>query len=168
MFDLPRTAAAKAEHWVEQIRRESFPAEYTEGARFGYKWFDSEHKEPLFAFGHGLSYTTYSYSGLKADAAGHTATLTVKNAGKRAGTEIVELYAQLPSASGEQFRRLVAWQRVLLQPGESKPVTLTIDPLYLSVWDTAADAWKLLPGEYTLSAGGSSRDLPLKGAMTLQ
>ena len=168
IFGLPRTAAAKNEHWTEQIREKSFPADYTEGARFGYKWFDSEHKEPLFAFGHGLSYTSYAYSGLKVDAAAKTATVTVKNTGKRAGTEIVELYAQLPSASGEQFRRLVAWQRVPLAAGEAKPVTLTMEPLALQVWDKDADAWKLLPGEYTVSAGGSSRSLPLKAAMQVQ
>ena len=169
IFDDPRAkTAGQSTHWVEQARRESFPADYTEGARVGYKWFDSEHKEPLFAFGHGLSYTTYSYSGLKADGAAKTATVTVKNTGRRAGTEIVELYVQLPKESGENYRRLVAWQRVPLAPGESKPVTLTIDPTYVSVWDTGTDAWKLLPGEYELSAGGSSRDLPMKTTMRLE
>ena len=167
VFGLGRPKGAKdpAEHWVEQVRKASFPADYTEGVRFGYKWFDSEHKEPLFAFGHGLSYTTYSYADLTADAAAKTATVTVKNTGERAGTEIVEMYAQLPTEAGEHFRRLVAWKRVELRPGESKPVTLAIDPLYVSVWDAGADAWRLLGGEYTISAGGSSRELPVKATM---
>ncbi len=158
---MPKGDGGLPEHWAEQNKKVSFPADYTEGVRFGYKWFDSEHKEPLFAFGHGLSYTTYAYSNLKADAAAKTATMTVKNTGERAGTEIAELYAQLPKEAGENFRRLVAWQRVPLAAGEQKTVTLAIDPKYISVWDTGADAWKLLPGQYELSAGSSSRDLPL-------
>ncbi len=156
------------EHWVAQEKKSSFPADYSEGVRFGYKWFDSEHKEPLFAFGHGLSYTNYTYSGLSAEVANKTATFTVKNTGQRAGTEVAELYAQLPSASGENFRRLVAWKRVPLNPGESKQVTFDLDTLYFSVWDDASDSWKLLNGEYTLSAGPSSRDLPLTTKFNLQ
>ena len=155
------------EHWVAQEKKTSFPADYNEGVRFGYKWFDSEHIEPLFAFGHGLSYTTYSYSNLSADTGNKSATFTVKNTGSRAGTEIAELYAQLPSASGENFRRLVAWKRVPLQPGESQTLTFDLNPLYFSVWDDPSDSWKLLPGEYTLSAGASSRDLPLTTKFTL-
>ena len=156
------------DHWVEQTRETSFPAHYTEGVRFGYKWFDSEHKQPLFAFGHGLSYTTYAYSGLSADASARTATFKVSNTGTRAGTEIAQLYVQLPSSSGENFRRLVAWKRVPLAPGESKSVSLTLDTLYLSVWDESSYAWKLLPGDYTLSAGASSRDLPLTTKITMR
>jgi len=164
----PRGDAGLPEHWAEQQKKVSFPADYTEGVRFGYKWFDSEHKEPLFAFGHGLSYTTYAYSGLTADAASHSATFTVRNTGKVAGEEIAQVYVQLPAASGENFRRLVAWQRVPLAAGESKQVTLNVDPLYISVWDTAEDNWKVLPGDYTVSAGGSSRDLPLTAKATVQ
>ena len=160
----PKGDAGLPEHWVEQAKKESFPADYTEGARFGYKWFDSEHKEPLFAFGHGLSYTTYGYSGLTAS--GKTVSFTVKNTGGRAGEEIAEVYAQLPTAAGENFRRLVGWQRVELAAGESKTLSVAIDPMYLSVWDTGADAWRLLGGEYEVSVGGSSRELVLRGKMT--
>ena len=159
----PKGDAGLPEHWVEQAKKESFPADYTEGARFGYKWFDSEHKEPLFAFGYGLSYTTYGYSGLTAS--GKTVSFTVKNTGGRAGEEIAEVYAQLPTAAGENFRRLVGWQRVELAAGESKTVSVAIDPMYLSVWDTGADAWRLLGGSYKISVGGSSRELPLAAAM---
>ena len=168
IFDAPGVKVGESTHWVEQVRKVSFPANYTEGVRVGYKWFDSEHKEPLFAFGHGLSYTTYAYSGLSADASSRTATFTVKNTGKRAGTEIAQLYIQLPSASGENFRRLVAWKRVALNPGESQEVTLTVDPLYVSVWDEPSNQWKVLPGDYTVSAGSSSRDLPLTAKVSVQ
>ncbi len=150
------------EHWVNEEKKVTFPADYKEGARFGYKWFDSENKEPLFPFGYGLSYTTYTYSGLTVDAAGRSVTFTVTNSGKRAGTEIGEVYVQLPSASGEHFRRLAAWQRVALQPGEQKQVTVAMEPLSYASFDEKTDAWAYLPGEYTISVGGSSRDLPLK------
>ena len=150
------------EHWVNEEKKNSFPADYKEGVRFGYKWFDSENKQPLFPFGYGLSYTTYTYSGLTVDAAGRSVTFTVTNSGKRAGTEIGEVYVQLPSASGEHFRRLAAWLRVALQPGEQKQVTVAMEPLSYASFDEKADAWEYLPGEYTISVGGSSRDLPLR------
>jgi beta-glucosidase len=140
-------------------RRElpAFDVDYTrEGARIGYKWFESARKTPQFAFGFGLSYTTYSYSALKVDAAAKTASFTVKNTGPRQGVEITQLYATLPPAAGEDFKRLVAFERVALKPGEAKTVTLAIDPLYLSIFDEAKDVWQLLPGDYRLSAGPSS------------
>ena len=68
----------------------------TKAAAVGYKWYEEQHKKPLFAFGFGLSYTTYAYSGLSVDSSGKTAHFTVKNTGKRAGTEIAEVYARLP------------------------------------------------------------------------
>jgi beta-glucosidase len=142
-----------------------FDLPYTEGARVGYKWFDSTGKQPLFPFGFGLSYTTFAYSGLTIDDAARTARFTVKNTGSRAGTEIAQLYASLPPAAKEDYKRLVAFQRVKLAPGESKTVTLTMNPTYLSVFDTEKDAWQLLPGEYTVLVGASSRETPLHSTL---
>lgn len=156
------------EHWVNAEKKGGFPAPLTEGARFGYKWFDSEKKEPLFAFGYGLSYTTYRYSALSVNPLATTATFTVQNTGSRAGTEIAQAYVQLPDAAGEHYRRLAGWQRVTLQPGESKQVTVAIEPLTLQVFDEPSDGWKRVPGQYTVSVGGSSRALPLKQAVSLQ
>ncbi len=155
------------EHWVNEEKKTTFPADYKEGVRFGYKWFDSENKEPLFPFGYGLSYTTYTYSGLAVNAAEHTATFTVKNSGKRPGTEIGEVYVQLPAASGERFRRLAGWQRVSLQPGEGKQVTVAMEPLSYASFNENKDDWEYLPGDYTISVGSSSRDLPLKTTANL-
>jgi beta-glucosidase len=138
-----------------------FDLRYTEGARVGYKWFESTHKQPLFPFGFGLSYTTFAYSGLKVDDDARTAQFTVKNTGSREGTEIAELYTALPAAAKEDYKRLVAFQRVKLAPGESKAVTLMLNPTYLSVFDTEKDAWQLLPGDYTVVVGPSSRETPL-------
>ena len=155
------------EHWTAEERRTSFPAELTEGARFGYKWFDSENKQPLFPFGFGLSYTSYRYSKMQVDAAAKTVSFTLENRGQRAGTEIAEVYVQLPAASGEKFRRLAGWQRVTLNPGESRSVSVALEPLASAVFDEQADDWRWLPGEYVVSVGGSSRSLALTARASL-
>jgi beta-glucosidase len=141
---------------------------YDEGVKVGYKWYEAEHKQPLFPFGYGLSYTTYAYSDLKTDSAQKTVSFAVKNTGKRAGAEIAEVYATLPDAAGEPFKRLVGWQRVELAPGESKTVSVTVDPQLLSIFDEQKNGWELLPGAYTILAGPSSAETPLKGAFQLQ
>jgi len=140
-------------------RMPDFDIDYTEGLKVGYKWFDAEGKEPLFAFGHGLSYTTFAYSGLKATI--DSVSFTVKNTGKRAGAEIAEVYAGLPAAANEPPKRLVAWDKVELKPGESKTVTLALEPKFLSIFDEEKDAWSLMAGEYKILVGGSSRNTPL-------
>ncbi|MEO6817871.1 MAG: glycoside hydrolase family 3 C-terminal domain-containing protein, partial [Edaphobacter sp.] len=145
-----------------------FDLKYTEGAKVGYKWFETTHKQPLFPFGFGLSYTTYDYSGLTVDDATRTARFTVKNTGSREGTEIAELYVALPSAADEHFKRLVGWQRVTLTPGESKEVSIPLNPLYLSIFDTAQNAWQLLPGDYKVMAGASSSDISLDATLHVQ
>ena len=138
-----------------------FPADYTEGARVGYKWFDSEGKEPLFPFGHGLSYTTFAYGELQVDARARTATFTLTNTGGRRGTEIAQLYVGLPDAAGEHFRRLAGFARVSLDAGEHQRVTIAIEPLTLAVFDERRDAWRWPHGRYAVFVGGSSRNLPL-------
>jgi len=143
----------------ERRRPQDFDIDYTEGLKVGYKWFDAEGKEPLFAFGHGLSYTTFAYSGLKASIG--SVTFTVHNTGKREGAEIVQVYAGLPAAAQEPPKRLVAWDKVRLAPGEQKTVTLPIDPKFVSIFNEQKDDWDLLAGEYTFFAGGSSRSTPL-------
>jgi beta-glucosidase len=140
-----------------------YAVSYDEGLKVGYKWYDAEHKPVLFPFGYGLSYTNYSYEGLHVDQRGSTrVSFTVKNTGKRAGEEIAQVYAMLPADAQEPPKRLVGWQKVMLQPGESKQVDLTIDPLYLQVYDEASNGWKMVPGDYTFAAGPSSAELPLK------
>ena len=134
-------------------RSPPFDVRYTEGLKVGYKWFEAEHKEPLFPFGYGLSYTTFAYSALKADGAARTVSFSVKNTGKRAGTEVAQVYVELPSAAGEPFERLVAWERVPLKAGESKTVALPLDPLYLSIFNSEKDDWELLAGDYEAFVG---------------
>jgi beta-glucosidase len=139
-----------------------------QGLKVGYKWFDAEDKLPLFPFGHGLSYTTFAYSGLKVVPGKDTqVTFTVKNTGRRAGIEVAQVYASLPANTEEPPKRLVAWESVELMPGESKTVTVTVPALHLSIFDVAKDDWQVAPGEYKFLVGGSSRNLPLSGAASL-
>jgi len=146
-----------------------FDVPYTEKLEVGYKWFDGENKEPLFAFGHGLSYTTFAYSGLNATVAGHNLTVSfmVKNTGKRAGKEIAEVYATLPASSGEPPKRLIGWRKLDLAAGASKTVNMTIDPLYLSVFNEGKNGFEVAGGDYKIWAGGSSRSLPLSQAVQI-
>ena len=147
----------------------TFSVNYDEGLKVGYKWYDAEHKDVLFPFGYGLSYTTYSYSDLKVTG-GHEPTVhfTVKNTGSRAGEEIAQIYASLPEGSGEPPKRLVGFTKVALAPGESKEINLSIDPKYLSIFDVDHNEWKLLPGSYTVMVGGSSKSLDLNQKIELQ
>lgn len=142
-----------------------FDVHYTEGLKVGYKWFDAEKKQPLFPFGFGLSYTTYTFSNLKVDEKQRQVTFSVKNSGTRAGTEVAQVYVELPSAAGEPFKRLVAFEKVRLAPGESKSLTLPLTPLYLSIFNAEKNAWSLLPGEYRVLVGASSRETPLTASL---
>jgi beta-glucosidase len=142
-----------------------FDVHYSEGLKVGYKWFDAEGKEPLFPFGHGLSYSTFAYSGFKATP--QAITITVKNTGKRAGMETAQVYGGLPAAANEPPKRLVGWEKVELEPGESRTVEVAVDPLYFSIFNIDKDAWELAPGDYTIQVGSSSRDLPLAGKVAL-
>ncbi|HWW98618.1 MAG TPA: glycoside hydrolase family 3 C-terminal domain-containing protein [Edaphobacter sp.] len=148
-----------------QHKVKPFDLNYTEGAKVGYKWFEATNKQPIFPFGFGLSYTTYAYSGLTVDDASHTVRFTVRNTGQREGTEIAQVYVALPSAANENYRRLAAFQRVKLAPGQSKEVTLTLNQLCLSVFNTDQNGWQLLPGDYNVMAGPSSSDTALKATL---
>lgn len=146
-----------------------FQISYDEGLKVGYKWFDAERKDVLFPFGYGLSYTSYRYSDLTVTS-GKSVRLTfhLANTGAMAGAEIAEVYAALPASAGEPPKRLVGWSKVKLDPGETKEVTIEIDPWYLSIFNVDRDDWQLLPGEYTFLVGGSSRDLPLKESVVFK
>jgi beta-glucosidase len=142
---------------------------YDEGIKVGYKWYDAEKKDVLFPFGFGLSYTTYSYSGLTVTpGATVKVTFTVTNAGARAGAEIAEVYAALPASAQEPPKRLVGFSKVKLDTKQKQTVTLEIDPKYLSIFDEQKDAWSLIPGEYTIMVGGSSDKLLLKATVNLK
>ena len=142
-----------------------FDANYTAGARVGYKWFESEKKEPLFSFGHGLSYTTFAYSNLKVDDKQKQVSFTVKNTGSRAGAEVAQVYVELPKTAAESYKRLAAWDRIPLAPGESKNVTLPLNPLCLSIFDVQKNNFTPLPGDYKVHVGSSAKDLHLAATL---
>ena len=146
--------------------RAPFDINYSEGLKVGYKWYEAEGKEPLFAFGFGLSYTTFEYSKLEVTA-GREVRCRVTNTGNRGGEEVAQVYVLLPADAGEPFKRLAGWEKVRLAPGESKTLTLTLEPQYLSIFNTDKGGWELVPGEYKVYVGGSSRDLPLTQTLSI-
>lgn len=146
-----------------------FQVKYDEGVKVGYKWYDAENKPVLFAFGHGLSYTTFSYSNLSVTPGKNPkVAFTLTNTGSRTGAEVAEIYASLPASAAEPPKRLVGWSKVQLKPGESKEVTVEVNPKYLSIFNVERNGWQLLPGEYNFLVGGSSQNLPLKQSVSLQ
>jgi len=146
-----------------------YSVHYDEGLKVGYKWYDAEKKPVLFPFGHGLSYTTYRYSNLNVKSgAKPTVSFTVTNTGKREGIETAQVYAMLPVAAQEPPKRLVGWSNVKLAAGESREVSVEINPQYLQIFDEQANGWKHVPGQYTFAVGGSSAELPLKEQVQLQ
>jgi beta-glucosidase len=145
-----------------------YAVHYDEGSEVGYKWYEAQHKQPLFAFGFGLSYTTYAYSGLSVDSATKTVRFTIKNTGKHVGTEIAEVYARLPKGTEEPYKRLTGWKRVTLAPGESQSISIAIDDRVLQTFDEEKNAWNLAKGEYQVMVGGSSDDTPLLANLAVQ
>jgi beta-glucosidase len=166
--DLPRTTVAQPPPPVKNGVL-SFKVDYNiEGAAVGYKWYESKNKPVLFPFGFGLSYTTFGYSNLKVGRNGESVTLTVKNNGTRAGAEVAEVYATLPASAGEPWKRLIAYKKVELAAGESKTLTVDVDPTYESIWDVAAKRWTRPSGEYKVMAGPSSAETPLEATFSVR
>ncbi len=150
--------------------------EYKEGFYVGYRWVDKQKVRPLFAFGHGLSYTTFRLNDLKAQSARMAATdstltftVCVTNTGKVAGAEVVQLYLHDGASTIDRpTKELKAFAKVQLQPGESKLVPLTINRRALCYWDTTIHGWKYTPGSFTAYVGTASDQLPLHTTFTAE
>jgi len=143
---------------------------YSEGILVGYRWYDARHQEPLFPFGHGLSYTTFRYSDLRIEKTGDeqaTVKIRVTNTGAREGAEVVQLYLGSPADAEEPPKQLKGFEKIRLKPGEAKNVTMKLDRDSLAAWDTETHAWKVYPGRYSIMIGSSSRDIRLNGAFTV-
>jgi beta-glucosidase len=141
--------------------------DYDEGAEIGYRWFAQQGTTPLYAFGHGLAYTSFEYGGLEVSAGDTiTATFTVTNAGKRDGADVPQLY--LTSAAGRERMRLLGFERVELGAGESRTVTVTADPRLLARYDADAAQWHVAAGVYRVMVGRAADDLLLPGDAELE
>ena len=141
---------------------DEFPLPYSEGAAVGYKWMELKNLQPLFPFGHGLSYTSFAYGPISAAATqdGRVRVhFTLRNTGKRDGMAVGQVYAAPAAGGWEAPKRLVAFDKVELAPGASKLVDVDVDPRLLATFDEAAHAWRIAPGSYRLMLGASSADL---------
>ncbi len=152
---------------AEANQEKNFTVDYNvEGMAVGYKWFEEKHETPLFPFGFGLSYTTFAYSNFHPSwhKEGSTARFDITNTGTVAGDEIVQVYVTFTPATGEPFRKLAAFQRVSLAPGETRHMELPLDPLVCSTYSVETNSWTSQWASMTIEAGGSSTDLPLHAA----
>ncbi|GGF04130.1 glycoside hydrolase family 3 C-terminal domain-containing protein [Hymenobacter cavernae] len=143
---------------------------YKEDIFVGYRYFDTYKVTPQFAFGHGLSYTTFDYGKLavKPGAQSATVTLTVRNTGKVAGAEVVQLYVKDEQAAVKRpEKELKAFEKVFLKPGESKTVTLNLGADAFQYYDEGKKQWVLEPGKFQVLVGSSSRDIRQTGSLTL-
>ncbi len=148
---------------------------YAEGVLVGYRWFDAKSIEPLFPFGYGLSYTTFKLDNLKLDKTSITSgdhlnvSATVTNTGKVAGAEVVQLYVGDSSASVPRPpHELKGFEKIMLQPNETKTVTFALAPRDFSYWDVKSNGWKIDPGQFSILVGDSSRNLPLQAPLEIR
>ena len=147
---------------------------YKEGIFVGYRWAEEKHIKPLFAFGHGLSYTTFEYGKVTSDKKNMSASdqvtfsVKVKNTGNRAGEEVVQLYiSDLKCSVPRPVKELKGFEKVSLQPNEEKTVTFTIDKSALSYFDAAKHDWVAEPGDFEALIGAASDDIKTKTLFTL-
>ena len=170
--------ADKPERYPGTDEGNGFPViRYSEGLNMGYRWFQSQEIKPLFPFGYGLSYTSFELSEFSVTPSQTdgkspiTVNVTVTNTGKVAGAEVVQVYLGIP-IKGQPPKRLVGFQKVYLEPNESREVTITIDPIAtnhpMSVWDYYDHDFVVKPGEYTVYLGTSSEDTPYKGMVVVE
>lgn len=140
--------------------------QYSEGLDVGYRWYESRDITPLYAFGYGLSYTTFKFSDLRiSPSRGHvTVTTCITNTGPRAGADIAQLYLGDPATAGEPPRQLKGFSRISLQPGQTAQVRFTLTTQSMSIWD---HGWAVAPGRYRVMVGDSSTNLPQSGSFTM-
>jgi beta-glucosidase len=136
---------------------------YDEGAAVGYKWYDAKGLTPLFPFGYGLSYTSFTLSGLTAQPDGRAikVAFSIRNTGKRAGKGVAQVYvapADWQKAGWDAPRRLGAFAKADLKPGKSATLELTVDPRLLATYEAAGNQWHIRAGNYRVVLGQSSDD----------
>ena len=157
--------ARRAGQKVDGIK--GFAVQYPEGAAVGYRWYAQEKRQPLYPFGYGLSYTAFAYKNLKVeDAAGLKVSFDVTNTGKVAGADTPQLY--VTAGKRKSMVRLAGFQKVDLAPGQTKRVTLTVEPRLLADYDVAKPGWTIPAGSYPLYVGSHAGDMALTGKANLK
>ncbi|MFA7710357.1 MAG: glycoside hydrolase family 3 C-terminal domain-containing protein [Candidatus Neomarinimicrobiota bacterium] len=158
----------------QEKTRAVYDIEYKEGVFVGYRWYEHKKIEPLYPFGHGLSYTSFEYSDLHtssekfSEAEELTVTLSVKNSGTREGLETVQLYIADPQSSVPRpVKELKGIRKVALKPGETKTVTFKINWRDCAFWDPVVKGWKAEKGKFIILVGASSQDIRLKSEVEL-
>jgi beta-glucosidase len=177
---LPITFPDKIKDSPAHQSTRTFPGEnlkvyYEEGIFVGYRYFDQQGINPLFPFGYGLTYTSFSYSQLTLNKSKITdddeiiLSVTVTNAGERSGSEVVQVYFQQIEPSVERPpKELIGFEKVHLSPQESKIVSISINPKDLAFYDAKKGLWKLEKGSFKLMVGSSSRDIHLDALLNIR
>ncbi|KAJ3263267.1 hypothetical protein HDU76_012301, partial [Blyttiomyces sp. JEL0837] len=174
---LPFTVAKKVSDYSTLVVKD-FPDQnnqvlnYSEGLLIDYRWFDAKNIEPLYAFGHGLSYSSFAYSNIQINNKGNgqvpvTVTVSISNSGAYDGHEVPQLYLGYPAAANEPVRVLRGFERVFVKAGQSTQVTFNLRKEDVSYYDAAAKKWDVVKGNFNVWVGASSRDLRLSGSFTL-
>ena len=153
--------------WPGLPVKDPVEAVYSEKLLVGYRYYDAHKLEFTtgFPFGHGLSYTTFDYSDVKASKT--EVTFTVENSGAVAGAEVPQLYLGFPAASGEPPKQLKGFEKVKLAPGASATVTFPLDDRSLSIWDVVTHDWAVQKGTFSVMVGSSSRDIRLTSSFVV-
>jgi beta-glucosidase len=145
---------------------QAFDVDYVEGSDVGYRWFAKTRAKPLFPFGFGLSFSRFALRDLQiTPGAAPRASFLVENIGTRAGTDIPQLY--LTHSPHRTQQRLLGWSHIELAAGESRRVSLGVDPRLLADWDPAGHGWRVDPGAYRIAAGESANDLTIEAILTM-
>jgi beta-glucosidase len=141
----------------------AFDVSYLEGADVGYRWFAAKGHQPLFAFGHGLSYTDFAFSGLSAEGGRNlTVSFDVRNTGARRGIAVPQVYVEMAGSL-----RLVGWAQLDLQPGESRRARVTVDPRLLAGFDASARKWRIKGGSYQVRVGTSAAETAMTASVKM-
>lgn len=171
------TPANTAQRYPGTVENGIPTVHYSEGLAMGYRWYDSQKIAPLFPFGFGLSYTSFNISDIEVTPKVYGWThpvkvrFSVKNTGKVSGAEVAQVYVGMPQGLGEPPKRLVAFKKVFLAPGEKRHVEISIDPQGnshpFSYWDSKAQKWTTAAGKYKVYVGNSSNNIVEKGEISI-
>ena len=148
--------------------------EYTEKLEVGYRHFDANDIEPLFAFGFGLSYTKFDYSKVTLTTKGNgdevsvSASVEITNSGGVDGAEVAQAYISFPDSAGEPPKQLRGFEKVHLKASKKEKVTFEFGKTELSIWDTDSKSWVIPSGEFAVHVGASSRDVRDSVSFTLE